>query len=833
MPKKPFKVSARTARLIGRENVANAEGAIIELLKNCFDADSKICILYFDIRHNEIPSTLSPSRYRDYFKETVNGNYSIFEKCYEKSENGYNLKRKVDDVMMAQIELFFKSKNILYIIDNGDGMSEETIDNHWMTIGTNNKLNEVYTTSGRIRSGAKGIGRFALDRLGSKCKMLTKPVSGDSLTGYEWKVNWNDFEGDSINLHEVEAEFKAISPLDYNHEVINLVPDLRVKKILDANSSNHGTILQISSLRDWWTDEDLMNLFESLKVLSPPDSLEKFDIFLLDKKKSDTFGKVDNESFDDYDYKIVANVNSDKSVKIKIHRNEFNINSIDKDLFLRKKMQVYPYDFETFKAEKFEIDTNIFELLPKLEGSARSVEAERLGEFEYTFYYLKLTNPDQFRFSFKSFDTKYRKNWMNNFGGIKIFRDNFRVRPYGEQNSTSFDWLSLGERKAQSPAGVAKENGGYKVAPNQVAGIVKISRLANLKFNDKSSREGFQENETFTVFKDLLKAIVEKFEEDRSTIAREIDLLQRSKNEFIEAKFKADELLSEEVKDHDKSSKDYKDERDIYSKAYNSIKADYSDALEEIRILRALATTGLMVTSFAHEFHTLKNQMERRSDILYKVLKELLDEDNLANTLENRNNPFKRLEAFKKTDQSLKHWLDFSLAAVRKDKRNTEEVDFQDFIKDFNVTWQETLKTRKTKLNIFISGESLRIKAFVIDMESVFNNLLMNTFDAFDRKGFTGDRSITISIESILEDNLSFVQVAYSDSGPGIPTFIKNPYLILKPGYTTKVNKDGTPIGTGIGMYIVNSVVQYYNGSLFMPRTSNGFEIVIKLPYQI
>jgi len=45
-------------------------------------------------------------------------------------------------------------------------MTEEVIDNHWMTIGTNNKLEDYITTSGRIKAGAKGIGRFALDRLG-------------------------------------------------------------------------------------------------------------------------------------------------------------------------------------------------------------------------------------------------------------------------------------------------------------------------------------------------------------------------------------------------------------------------------------------------------------------------------------------------------------------------------------------------------------------------------------------------------------------------------------------------------------------------------------------
>ena len=58
MSKISFTVSARTARLIGRENIASSKGAIIELVKNCYDADSKICIVYFDnyfsILHEEI-----------------------------------------------------------------------------------------------------------------------------------------------------------------------------------------------------------------------------------------------------------------------------------------------------------------------------------------------------------------------------------------------------------------------------------------------------------------------------------------------------------------------------------------------------------------------------------------------------------------------------------------------------------------------------------------------------------------------------------------------------------------------------------------------------------
>ncbi|APU11537.1 hypothetical protein A5M85_14955 [Cellulophaga lytica] len=69
MSKVEFTVSARTVRLIGRENVANAEGAIIELVKNAYDADAKNCIVYFDNKYNSPPSELSKKEYIEFSSE--------------------------------------------------------------------------------------------------------------------------------------------------------------------------------------------------------------------------------------------------------------------------------------------------------------------------------------------------------------------------------------------------------------------------------------------------------------------------------------------------------------------------------------------------------------------------------------------------------------------------------------------------------------------------------------------------------------------------------------------------------------------------------------------
>ena len=92
----PFKVSARTARLIGRENIASSKGAIIELVKNGYDADSKLSIVYFD---NKYSTVLNKITYQ-YLKNLVSLGIdeteilSLYEKDLE-NEDVYILKREI------------------------------------------------------------------------------------------------------------------------------------------------------------------------------------------------------------------------------------------------------------------------------------------------------------------------------------------------------------------------------------------------------------------------------------------------------------------------------------------------------------------------------------------------------------------------------------------------------------------------------------------------------------------------------------------------------------------------------------------------------------------
>jgi hypothetical protein len=411
MTKLPFTVSARTARLIGRENVAHADGAVIELVKNCYDADADFCLVIVN-----------------------------------------------------------PLKNSIILFDNGHGMSENDITTKWMNIGTDNKEVNFTSTRGRIKAGAKGIGRFALDRLGQKCTVYT--LQNAKKNGYKWTANWNDFEKVGASLNNVFATLDDEPQLNFGDLLKKELNNSAISSLLSKYSFKHGTFIKIELCRDEWNQEMSQKVFDSLEVLTPPDGQNKFDIFFVNESYKNQFGKIENESFNDYDYKITATYkkNKQRELTIDFHRNEFDYNLIDAAFFSREDMQLYPYDKKTFKKEKFAISTTFYDLIPGFREKDKKYLSDKIGDFSFTLYYFKLisTSDNAEVFKYKSFNSTSRKNWAAKFGGIKLFRDNFRVRPYGEVGTAAYDWLMLGERHGINPAGVSRA-GDFRVRPNQVA----------------------------------------------------------------------------------------------------------------------------------------------------------------------------------------------------------------------------------------------------------------------------------------------------------------------------------------------------------------------------
>ena len=774
MAKIPFQVSARTARLIGRENIASSKGAIVELVKNAYDADSSVSLIYFN-----------------------------------------------------------KEKDELFIIDAGEGMTEQIIINHWMTIGTDNKAYDIFTKTGRVRAGEKGIGRFALDKLGDRCEMTTKfnpKIHKDidqygNLTNniaYLWDVNWKDFEGDYKTIDEVEANLIGIEELDLKEYILKQINDNAVKEVIKTFLFEHGTVLKISKLRDNWADFYIEQVFNDLEVLVPPRENSSFRLFLFSQNEKNKYGEIIGSVCDDYDYKVVAKADENQKVEIAIYRNEYDTETINPDFFKRAFAQQYPYRRVDFQNKTWTTHRTFAELLPGFKELDKEFIFNRIGQFEFTFYFMKRTysTPDLEKFHYNKFNARDRQYWLNKFGGLKLFRDDFRVRPYGEIKDSAFDWLGLGGRKSKNPAPTSHPSGRWKTETDNVAGSIIISRIGNIDFEDKSSREGLQENKTFQIFKRLLLEVIQVFETDRAKIAREMLLYYKDIHKDSIDDKDVDKIVTDTL-----NSTDNQDVEKIALAKNNQAKSEQIKQLEdEQKILRGMATSGIVTASFTHELGNLSDVLSSRVDELTELLEKKAPKSIYKDTPPFLN-PYILIEDMKKQDTKLQSWLKFSLESAKKDKRKRKKILLYDYFNNFQQTWQNIFANRMINFTYSLDEQDLDMRALEIDLDSIFNNLLVNSIDSFMRQKNNINRAIQLKIYGTLQN----IIVDYVDNGEGLSKDIIEHYQIFKALYTTKRNEHtGEEVGTGLGMWLVDTIVREYAGhiKLLYPE-NNGFGIRI------
>jgi signal transduction histidine kinase len=851
----PFKVSARTARLIGRENIATSKGAIIELVKNGYDADSKISIVYFDNKYSTILNDIS----KEYFNLLITKGVSVelLNKIYVESE-GYVFKDTVSEGDKLTLKAELNKFSALYIIDVGEGMTQEIIRNNWMTIGTDNKALDVFTKTGRVKAGAKGIGRFALDKLGSKCTMTTifNPANHDkdvdingnesAFTGYSWEVNWEDFEGEFKTIDKVSAKLRGINKVSILNEITDKIEGLDLSEVTEEVDFRFGTILKITELRENWEDFYVDQVYSDLEVLVPPKETGGFVIYLYNSLYPAKYGEVLGSICDDYDYKITASADENQNVKIIVNRLEYDVELIPPDLFNREALKDSPYRKTDFVKGSWETSKTFSQLLPGFASVDESNVFNDIGVFDFSFYFLKrgYSTPDANRFFYRKFQANSRRDWLDKFGGIKLFRDNFRVRPYGETKDVAFDWLGLGNRKTQSPNGVAKKEGGYRVEPENVAGAIKISRLTNVNFEDKSSREGLQENKTFQIFKALIASIINVFEIDRAHIAREMELFD-SERYFDERSREDAEKIAKRVLNASRARKtaaaqpgakpsdvpeDPKDTELAIIAELNEKKDEEIEKLkEEQKVLRGLASSGIVLASFSHDLSKLNNVLDSRVDKIKNLFAQKVVESDYANT-EERKNPYMQLEKMRKQDVKLQNWLNFSLGATRKDKRKRKQLFLKKYFGDFGIDWSTVLENRGIELDTS-KIEDIDLRVFEIDFDSMFNNLLVNSIDAFNSSTVNRKRQIGISVVT----NTREIVIDYYDNGPGLSPDIVKPESIFEPLYTTKRNAfTGEEEGTGLGMWLVKSIIEENDGAakLLFPQVGFGLRMTFPLKYK-
>jgi signal transduction histidine kinase len=764
MSKVNFQISSRATILLGRENIAKAEGAIIELIKNTYDADASLCYILLDSDHD-----------------------------------------------------------VLYIFDNGTGMTQEIVKDNWMLIGTENKRKNYISDKRRIKSGEKGIGRFALDRLGGICEMYTK--TADSSRVLYWKANWSDFEKSGKMINDIEADldyidntFQDVIPT----EIINNISyiDKELSNIIEGHSKiefEGGTILKISQLRDIWDKVAIDKLIESLNYLIPPvnDSFE-YNI-CLQRSLKDKPILIENKMQEEYDYKIEAEFTGE-IFNVKLYRNEFDVHKIPEEVFKEEFFNKYPYTKKDFENGIFYYTYTIGELLKFQNDDNISINKIReIGPFQFNYSFMKIIvtrKEDYSKFFYKEL-SKNRKIWLEQNAGVRIYRDNFLVRPYGDPTSDSFDWLNLDARNALDPAGIGNRRKSWTVHNAQGQGTIHISRLNNEVIIDKSSREGIIDNEHFKLFKNVIKELIHILEVDRAEIGYAFSESYKIRNESETIKELAEQISKEYKKNKNSKNKSEENgEKETLLKALDIAKQEKEDLISELKVMRSLSTNGLITTAIVHDLKTISANFNLRSDSILKAVEK------------KRYDLFKRLlSSLNSDDKFLSSWIQVITNQVKKDKRTRKMHNLYDVILASINLIVPILEFKNIRVNIEKDNNIFRRKVFETDFDSILYNLIINSVESFERT-LVSERIITITMSS---DNNNFF-INYMDNGEGISKSFKNPYDIFRFSITSKLDSYGKPVGTGLGMYIVDSTIREYNGKYSLKAPLEGFHMEIIIP---
>jgi Signal transduction histidine kinase regulating C4-dicarboxylate transport system len=757
MAKMKYKISSRATILLGRESVAKVEGALIELIKNTYDADATLCYVYFDI-----------------------------------------------------------TEDALFIIDDGTGMTKSVIENNWMMIGTANKRDEYISGKDRVKSGEKGIGRFALDRLGNVCEMYTKNIN-DKLI--KWTTNWNSFEEAGKTLDEIEADFDYL-----NTSIYELIPNcvkreikLLENRLNEDNIGNErsflfetGTILRISGLRDTWKENTINDLINSLGFLIPPEEQDEFFI-CIQKSKDLGYDLIENSLSEEFDYKINAHFDGDQFTII-MDRNEFDLSRMPNEVFHENRFLRYPYRKEDFENKVFIFKFTISELF-RTDDREMIAKIKEIGEFKFKYIFMKLSMQGESKdvYFYKTI-SKNRKNWLDEHGGVKIYRDNFLVRPYGDINSDSYDWLGLEARYNSNPVAVSSKSEAWSVRNAQGQGTIFISRITNSSIIDKSSREGLIENDSFKLFKETIINIISVFERDRAYIARTLKQYDDRINEKEKTK-REGTALAQNILKNKKDNKSDKSKLESLAKTVKYYEEERDELISELKLLRSLATNGLITSSIVHDLKSINAILVTRVDSIRLAIK------NNNTYLIERN-----LVDLHKNDMFLKSWISVISNQSKKDKRKKLKKDLYITIKNIVDILDPILKQKKVELLVNTDNKATSRRIFESDYESIMYNLIINSIEAFS-KSDVKNRKINIELKT--EDKFIII---FSDNGKGIGSYFKDPYDIFKFGTTSKYDQEGNVIGTGLGMYIVASTIREYNGDYRLIEVNNGFSMEIKFP---
>lgn len=693
----------------------------------------------------------------------------------------------------------------LEIIDNGHGMSRPELLNGFMRISTQDKVhNPLSSKYGRQRAGRKGIGRFAAQRLGKNLRISTQRENQNN--SLLLNIDWTQFEGGKdLFLVSSQVETK------------------------EANTV--GTTLSISDVRDAWSEAQIQRTYRYISALLQPFPLDKNKpIYSVDMKQDPGF-KV--TIYREQNGTVVPVAGEEQSIFP--HALAKFSGRIDQDgiPFVRIESKKFGVAFEKRIPE--------FEMRVKPKVEVLSAYSDLKGVQFSSHYFITDELPTGTRSMVREI--------LNTHGGIRVYRNGFRVLPYGEPFD---DWLGLQRSSALREILPPHHNTNF-------LGFVEIADVDGTHFEETASREGLLENSAFLqlqnfIYQALMAGVLELGRlRNRKLYASDP---KTTKNEAIdEVKKKTAYEIAEELREFARKSEDatvaidtsssypqptpkvqpegapnpHADFRensnfnlinalgmDKLAERIEELGAESKSLLEEIGMLRVLASLGLTIGEFTHEVrHTLAGL---NSAITL-----------LSNRIDTSGTIFPECESLKKNIQLLQSYVRyFDDAVIQNAHRKLTTHEVRDLIGDFSEVIRPTLKRQGVGLSTEIIGYDLYTKPMHrSEWASIFLNLFTNSLKAIHRSGKVG------KIHIRAEGTDDFLRIDFSDNGDGVPK--ENYDKIFDAFFTTSVapgvlSSDSEKlVGTGLGLKIVRDILDAADGEIELIPAEGDFTTCFRI----
>ncbi|KJV27310.1 sensor histidine kinase [Pantoea sp. SM3] len=726
-------------------------------------------------------------------------------------KNSYDADSSFVEIKLENIKDISSASKII-IRDEGEGMSWEDFKNNWMRISTSNKeRNPITEKYGRSKTGSKGIGRFACQKLSDTINLeTTKLISPSTYEITSITVKWVEFKTES---ELIKVSFKA------THYTVS------------DQSLQTGTVITLLDLKEKWSQVSYKGLLKELASLSLTTPVKR-DGFIEDsgfeiRVLSNEFGSEDNLDLNDEILngswgRLNAEVTQTGEIELIL-------------------------DAKTLGVKKY----TLAKLYPDLSKIAFDI-----SYFPDRSSYLR--RPD-------IIPLKVIRPIREVHSGIKIYSEGFRVYPYGQAGD---DWLNLdqdvGRRKAKidndelsfiaESYGLDPKRTMLDLFPNKMLiGSVKLDANNSTKFLTKLNREGFIENKAFEELREVLRSAIEWMTIQYSSFKllyadEEAEKVRSDFDKALSDTQPIDKLINREARvseafkiirnavnyERHSNSPIEQTQDQTLEKATKLLSTEFSVNEKELNLLRSIASAGPLFFVFAHEFRGLVSKLDTNAGSIEQWIENNQESaiditwlKDIATSMRQTREDFVSLEKLIGIFSST-HKLEQKQIRVL-DAVNSVCDGFSFITKAYGIKITTNIDSQFTKT------ASMPEASFY----SILVNLLSNAIKAVLASKNSGHR--TIEITASRKSNLL---ILISDNGVGLDKSLWED--VFKPLVTdptgeiyrrleATTNVDDLAVlgkGTGLGLNIVKSMVSQSKGkiSFIEPEDNWATTVQVQLP---